>query len=77
MRRISEVGKGAYMIGSSGWSYHHKNAKYDRKNVVGFTFGEGDKIEVEVSVLDEPGEIRFTKEGKIFKSEFCMPLDLT
>jgi hypothetical protein len=34
LRRISEVGKGAYMIGSSGWSYHHKNPKYDRKNVV-------------------------------------------
>lgn len=34
MRRISEVGKGAYMIGSSGWCYHHKDAKYDRKNIV-------------------------------------------
>ncbi len=34
MRRISEIGKGAYMIGSSGWAYHHKNPKYDRKDVV-------------------------------------------
>lgn len=34
MRRISEVGKGAYMIGSSGWSYHHKDPKYDRKDIV-------------------------------------------
>ena len=34
MRRISEVGKGAYMIGSSGWCYHHKDPKFDRKNIV-------------------------------------------
>jgi hypothetical protein len=46
MRRINEAGKGAYMIGSSGWSYHHKDKKYDRKDVVGWSFGQGEIIEV-------------------------------
>jgi hypothetical protein len=42
----------------------------------GFGFSEGDKIEVEVDI-DEPGEIHFSKKGKIFNSSFSMPLDLT
>jgi hypothetical protein len=31
LRKINEASKGAYMIGSTGWSYHHDNPDYDRK----------------------------------------------
>jgi hypothetical protein len=34
LRRINQSGKGAYLIGSTGWSYHHKLPQYDRKNIV-------------------------------------------
>jgi hypothetical protein len=34
MRRITQNGKGAYLIGSTGWSYHHKLLEFDRKNIV-------------------------------------------
>jgi hypothetical protein len=41
LRRINEASKGAYLIGSSGWSYHHKNADFDRRDNVGWGFSEG------------------------------------
>jgi len=28
------MSKGAYLISSAGWSYHHKDVKYDRKDNV-------------------------------------------
>ena len=35
MRRINEMSKGAYLISSAGWSYHHKDERYNRiDNVV-------------------------------------------
>lgn len=33
-RKLSQVGKGAFMIGSTGWCYHHKTLEFDRKNKV-------------------------------------------
>lgn len=33
-RRISEINKGSFLIGSTGWTYHHSHADYDRKNIV-------------------------------------------
>lgn len=33
-RRISEINKGSFLIGSTGWTYHHSNLDYDRKNSV-------------------------------------------
>lgn len=44
MRKINEISKGAYLISSAGWSYHHKDDNYNRNDNVGWTFGEGDKI---------------------------------
>jgi hypothetical protein len=34
LRRINQLGKGAYLIGSTGWAYHHSLSQFDRKNVV-------------------------------------------
>lgn len=64
------------MIGSTGWSYHHNNALYDRKDNVGWTFKEGDKIEVTVGLAVKPTTIRFVKLGRFYDSTFEMPLGL-
>lgn len=34
LRRINQPGKGGYLIGSTGWAYHHSLSQFDRKNIV-------------------------------------------
>lgn len=31
---LSEGGRGTYLIGSNGWSYHHTNSVFDRQDIV-------------------------------------------
>jgi hypothetical protein len=38
MRKINELSKGSYLVSSAGWSYHHKDLKYDRKDNVVLSF---------------------------------------
>jgi hypothetical protein len=35
---LNEGGRGTYMIGSNGWSYHHTDHALDRQDIVVFFF---------------------------------------
>lgn len=34
LRKINELSKGSYLISSAGWSYHHRDTNFDRKDNV-------------------------------------------